>query len=182
MFYKSILFIIITIFLSNCTIVTLTKDKPKKILNNNYKNKGFALIYNENFYNEKLISEKINERSLVIFQKNLKINTQVKITNILNNKSIIALVGKNSKYPSFYNSVLSKRIADELDLDISQPYIEILEIIDNSTYIAKKAKTYDEEKKVAVKSPVEIISIYDLNPVKKNVTIKSNLKFSYSIF
>ena len=155
MFYKSILFIIITIFLSNCTIGTLIKDKPKKTSHNNYKNKGFALIYNENFYNQKVISEKINERSLVIFQKKLKINTQVKITNILNNKSIIVMVGKNSKYPSFYNSVLSIRIADELDLDISQPYIEILEIIDNSTYIAKKAKTYDEEKKVAVKSPIE---------------------------
>ena len=74
-----------------------------KLLSNAYSNKGFALVYSEDLYKQKIVSKKIDERSLIVFQKNLKINTPVKITNILNNKSLIVTVGKNSKYPSFNN-------------------------------------------------------------------------------
>jgi hypothetical protein len=181
MLYKKILLLVIFLFLSNCTTVTLIEDKPSKILGNSYSNKGFALVYNDNLYRQKIISNKIKERSLIIFQKNLKINTQVKITNILNNKSIIGTVGKNSKYPSFNNSVLSIRIADELDLDINQPYVEILEIYKKSIFVAKKAKTYNEEKNVAVKAPVDGISINNLNIKKKDDMKNSNISFSYTI-
>ena len=111
--------------------------------------------------------KKIDERSLIIFQEILKINTQVKITNILNNKSLIAKVGKKSSYPSFNNSVISKRIAKDLDLDLNEPYVEIIEIHKNTSFVAKKAKTFDEEKKVASKAPVNSISINDLNRSKQ---------------
>ena len=179
MFYRKILFSIIILFLTNCTTGTLVENKPNTIIVNPYSNKGFALIYSPSLYKQKIVNKKIPERSLKIFQKNLKINTQVKVTNILNNKSIIAMVGKNSKYPSFNNAVLSKRIAEELDLDINQPYVEILEILENSIFVFKKAKTYDEEKKVAVKAPVNTISINDLNMVKKDSEKNSIRKFSY---
>jgi len=181
MFYRNILLLIIFLFVSNCTTGTLVKDIPSKNLVNGYSNKGFALIFNENLYKQKIVSKKISERSLIIFQKNLKINTQVKITNILNGKSIIGTVGKNSKYPSFNNSVLSIRIADELDLDINQPYVEILEILENSIFVAQKAKTYEEEKNVAVKAPVDGISINNLNIVKNDDKKNFNIKFSYTI-
>ena len=181
MFYRNTLFIIICIFLSNCATTNLIKDKPNTILVNGYTNKGFALVYDEDLYKKKMISKKIDERSLVIFQKNLKTHTQVKITNILNNKSIIGTVGKNSKYPSFNNSVLSIRIANELELDINQPYVEIFEIIENSIFVAQKAKTYDEEKNVAVKAPVDGISINDLNKGKNDDKKIFNTKFSYTV-
>ena len=181
MFYKNFLYIIIFLFLTNCTTTTVTKNKPKESLANGYSNKGFALIYNENLYKQKIISKKISERSLVIFQKDLDTHTSVKITNILNNRSIIATVGKKSKYPSFNNSVLSIRIADELGVDIHQPYVEILEILEDSIFVAKKAKTYDEEKNVAVKAPVNGISINNLNLVKKKDSKNSSTRFSYTI-
>jgi len=181
MFYKNFILIIGFLFISNCTTDTLIKNKPNKILVNGYSNKGFALIYRDNLYNQKIVSNKISERSLIIFQRNLKINTQVKITNILNNKSIIGTVGKKSKYPSFNNAVLSIRIADELDLDINQPYVKILEILDNSIFVAQKTKTYDEEKNVAVKAPVDGISINDLSVKKIDNQKKYIKKFSYSI-
>ena len=181
MFYKNILFIPIFLFLTNCTTGTLIKNKPNVIMVNSYSNKGFALIYSEDLYKEKIVDKKIDQRSLTIFQKNLKNNTKVKITNILNNKSLIVVVGQNSKYPSFNNAVLSKRIAEELDINIKQPYIEILEILENSIFMAKKAKTFDEEKNVAVKAPINIISISDLNLVQKNDKKKSDTKFSYTI-
>ena len=181
MFYKNFLYIIIFLFLTNCTTTTVTKNKPKESLANGYSNKGFALIYNENLYKQKIISKKISERSLVIFQKDLDTHTSVKITNISNNRSIIATVGKKSKYPSFNNSVLSIRIADELGVDIHQPYVEILEILEDSIFVAKKAKTYDEEKNVAVKAPVNGISINNLNLVKKKDSKNSSTRFSYTI-
>ena len=182
MFYKNILLLILlTIFVSNCTTTTLVKKQPNTALVNGYSNKGFALIYSEDLYKQRIISKKISERSLIVFQRNLKIHTQVKITNILNNKSTIGIVGKNSKYPSFNNTVLSIRIADELDLDINQPYVEILEILENSIFVAQRAKTYDEEKNVAVKAPVDGISINDLNIEKKVDNKKYNTEFSYNI-
>ena len=181
MFYKNILFIIIFIFLSNCTTTTLVNNKMNKTIVNAYSNKGFALIYSEDLLKQKIIDKKIDERSLVILQKKLKTNTLVKITNILNNKSLIATVRKSSKYPSFNNSVLSLRIAEELELDIDQPYVEVLEILDNSIFVAKKAKIYDEEKNVAFKAPVNSININDLNVVKNNVQKKLITRFSYIV-
>jgi hypothetical protein len=181
MFCKNFFFIITLLFLSNCGPRGLIINKSNVSLDKGFINKGFALVYSEDLYDQKIISNKINDRSLTIFQNNLKFNTPVKITNILNNKIIIGVVGKNSKYPKFNNSVLSKRIAQELDLNINQPYVEILEIVENSIFIAKKAKTYDQEKNVAVKAPVKSISIKDLNEVKKKKKKTLNLKFSYKI-
>jgi len=181
MSYKNILLIGIFLFLLNCTNETLNKNKPNISLVNAYANKGFALVYSERLYDQKIISKKIDERSLVIFHKNLKTNTLVKITNLLNKKTLIATVKRNSNYPSFNNSVLSLRVANELDLDINEPYVEIVEIVENSFFIAKKAKTYEEERNVAIKAPVNNNSINDLNAVKKNKKKSSISKFSYTI-
>ena len=147
-----------------------------------YSNKGFALLYKDNLKKSKLLNKKIDERSLIIFQKNLKKNTSVKITNLLNNKSILAKVGSDSRYPNFYNSVISQRIFDELELNENEPYVEVSTISENSTFLAKKAKMYDEEKKVADKAPVDGISISDLNQdKKKEKKIKETGKFIYII-
>ena len=181
MLYRNILFLTFFLFLINCTTETLVKNKPNNILAKGFSNKGFALVYSDSLYNQKIVNKKIDERSLIIFQKNLKVNTQVKITNIINGKTIIGKVGKNSNYPSFNNSVLSMRIAKELDLDINEPYVEIIEILENSIFVALKAKTYDEEKSVAIKAPVNDISINNLNINKKNNQDKANIRFSYVV-
>ena len=169
------------IFISNCATINQTRIQSTQFLEDPFINKGFALIYNENLLKEKIISRKIDERSLIIFQKNLKKNTKVKITNIKNNRSIIATVGNNANYPSFNNSVLSIRIADEINLDKKEPYVEILEILENSVFVAKKAKTFEEEKKIATKAPVNNISISDLNNTQIKSSTKPTNKFSYKI-
>ena len=169
------------LFVSNCTTINQTKIQTSQLLEDPFINKGFALIYNENHLKEKIISKKIDERSLIIFQKNLKKNTKVKITNIKNNRSIIATVGNNANYPSFNNSVLSIRIADEINLDKKEPYVEILEILENSVFVAKKAKTFEEEKKVATNVPVNNISISDLNSTQIKSSTNATNKFSYKI-
>jgi len=179
--FKNFLLITSFFFIINCTAVNISANKKDIIFKDVFSNKGFALIYNQKFHENGLVSKKIDERSLTIFQRNLKKNTLVKITNILNNKSLIAKVVGDSSYPLFNNSVLSKRIAEELNLNIDEPYIEILEISKNSMFIAKKAKTFDEEKNVAKKAPVKNISINDLNEINVSKSISIRKKFSYKI-
>ena len=181
MLYKKLLIICCLILLNNCTATTLTKNKNLNSLENPFINKGFSLIYNDKFYYDKVISKKIDERSLVIFQKNLKKNTIVKITNILNNKSIIGTVGSNADYPLFNNAVLSLRIADEIGLNENEPYVEILEVLEDAIFVAKRAKTFEEEKKVANKAPVNNINISDLNTKQANTKNELSKKFSYEI-
>tara|TARA_B100001758_G_C18361886_1_gene586239 strand:+ start:576 stop:1322 length:747 start_codon:yes stop_codon:yes gene_type:complete len=176
--YKT--FFLIFLLLQSCTVNQIVDDQI--IESEFYSNKGFALLYNEDLKKLKLIDKKIDERSLIIFQKNLKKNSTVKITNLLNNKSILVKVGSKSKYPSFYNSVISKRIFEELELDKSEPYVEIKTISNNSTFLAKKAKMFDEEKQVAEKAPVEGISINDLSLNKeKNKKKQKKDEFKYII-
>ena len=137
-------------------------------------NKGFALIYDDNLLEKKLINKKMKSEDLVIFQHKLKKNTKVLVTNIKNQKSIIAIVGLNSKYPFFYNSVISPRISDMLNLDPTDPYVEIKKINYNNSFIANTAKTFEEEKKVATKVPVEKIKIKDLSLTKITNDEKKN--------
>ena len=177
------IYILILLFIYSCTTNNINKSKKKDIIQSKiYSNKGFALLFNEDLKKNKLINKKIEERSLIIFQKKLKKDTNVKITNLINNKSILAKVGIDSKYPSFFNSVVSQRIFDELELNESEPYVEITTVSENSTFLAKKAKMYEEEKKVAEKAPVEGISINDLSLNKKeNKIIQKKDNFNYII-
>ena len=91
--------------------LTVDKKDSSTLPKSYFLNKGFTLVYNEELYKEKLVKGKIEDRSLTIFQKNLKKNTKVKITNLINSKYIIANVGKKVEYPYFYNSVISRRIS-----------------------------------------------------------------------
>ena len=107
----------------------------------------------------------------------------VAITNQINNKTVIATVKSKSKYPNFYNSVITSRIASEIELNLEEPFVLIESVDENSVFYAGKAKTFDEEKNVADKAPVEgvnIVNISSSNDDKKK-DIKSTKKFKYII-
>ena len=175
--------IIIFLFLYSCTSnesIKFPKDSIK--ISDAFSNKGFTLIYNDDLKKKKIVSKKIDERSLIIFQRNLKKDTVVKVTNPINGKSVLAKVGNNSRYPNFYNSVISKRIFDVLELNLNEPYVEIITVSEKSTFLAKKAKIFDEEKEVAAKAPVDGISISDLSVNrKKNKGTEKLQTFRYII-
>ena len=173
--------ILLLVLITSCTSNNYKTVNVDPILEK-FSNNGFALIYNDKLYNDKIISKKMDERDLIIFQRNLRKGTSVKITNPFNSKTIIAKVGKKANYPSFNNSVVSIRISKELEIDINEPYIFIEEIRDNASFIAKKAKTFEEEKKVADKAPVDTISVNDLNSTdEKKIKNKINNEFKYII-
>ena len=181
--YK-ILLLLTFILVASCANQNVKKNIiSDPIILKTYKNSGFTLIYKDELFKNKIVNKKLNDRDLFVFQKNLKKNTTVKITNQINNKSVIATVKNKSKYPNFYNSVITLRIAEEIELDIDEPYIFIESVDENSIFYAGKAKTFDEEKIVADKAPVEgvnIVNISSTNETKKK-DIKSTKKFNYII-
>ena len=161
------------------------EDSSKYIFDREYTNQGFALIYDENLFNKKSISKKLDNRGLFIFHTKIRKNSFVKITNPENTKTVIAQVISNKAiFSNFYNSVITKRIVDELLLDENEPYVELSLISNESTFVAKKAKTFDEEKKVAQKAPVDGITIDNLGTKEKKElpkTTKSNFLYSIKI-
>ena len=171
--YKIFLVISFIFLLTGCEQNNLNKNviNQEKLLK--YKNSGFALVYDNILNKEKKILKKIDNKGLYIFHKNLKKNSFVKITNPSNQKTVIAEVISNKvKFSDFYNSVITLRIAEEISLDLNEPYINLILISENSTFIAKKAKTFKEEKNVAEKAPVDGIKIDNLgennNAKKRN--------------
>jgi len=176
-----ILTFLLFIILNSCVTPTVDKKDNSTTAKSFFVSKGFTLVYNEDLYDEKLLKEKIEGRSLTIFQRNLKKNTKVKITNLINLKYIIATVGKKIEYPYFYNSVISRRISKKLEINELEPYVEIKELLEGSSFIAKKAKMYDEEKKVADKAPIDEIKIKNLSSINTNKIKQNKRKFSYII-
>ena len=177
--YKLIIYLLFSFFLLSCEQSLNKKSKKIEIkIENRYKNSGFALIYNENQSKIK----KLEKRSLNIYHKSLKKRSKVKITNPENGKFLIAEVKSNrEKFSNFYNSILIQRIAEELEINHNEPFIEIVLVSKDSTFIAKKSKMFEEERSVAEKAPVDGILINDLNQKKIQSNKIKNKKFSYSI-
>ena len=177
--FRNLLTLLLLIIITGCEKYSPNISNISRLeIEKKYNNKGFALIYND-----ELRIKNLDNKSLQIYHKSLKKNSFVKITNPVNDKSLIAKVKSNKvKFSNFYNSVISDQIVNSLDLNINEPYIEIVLISKNSTFIAKKAKTFEEEKKVAQKVPIDGIKIKDLNHTgKKDNENLSNQEFNYSI-
>ena len=163
----------------------LEQKSTNFIFDRDYRNQGFTFIYNENLYKEKKISKKIDNRSLNIFHKKIRKGSFVKIKNPKNKKTVIAQVISNDAiFSDFYNSVITQRIADELSLNLKDPYIDLLLISNKSTFVAKKAKTYEEERQVAEKVPIDGITIDNLGTKeekKEHKNIEHNFLYSIKI-
>ncbi len=112
-----------------------------------YVSKGFAYIYNENDFHNKIIKGRMNNNILQISHQNLKTGTLIKISNPKNNKNIVLKNIKRIRYPDFYKILITESVVKELNLNRQFPILEISEIKKNKSFIAKKAKIYNEEKK-----------------------------------
>ena len=170
--YKN--FLLILFFLTSCTVQSTQYSE------NIFSNRGFVLLYDESLIEKKLLRKPLDDRSLEIVHNTLSKGTKVRIINLLNNKSTNAIVKTKNKNLFFYNSILSKRIFDELDISLKEPYVEISRIRENKTFISKKSKTFDEEKKVANKAPVKSISINEIG-TPKSKELDDRRSFNYSI-
>jgi len=143
-----------------------------------YSSSGFALIYDDELFLQKIINKKINNEDIRAMHSQLKTNTPLKIINPVNSKVIETKIYKNANYPKIFNIVISKKIASILELDVNNPYVEVIEVKKNKIFIASKTNTFDEEKKVAEKVPVDEIKMDDLSKkepeIEKKISEKSN--------
>ena len=140
-----------------------------------YAAKGFAYIYNENDFNEKIIKSRMNNNTMQISHQNLKTGTLIQISNPKNKKSIVIRNIKRIKYPDFYKILITKPVAEKLELNEDLPLLEILEIKKNKSFVAEKAKIYNEEKKLLSKAPVASVQISNISKKQiKNTKKKSN--------
>ena len=85
--YKILIILFLFVF-SSCTTVTENLKTKEIISKTGFKNNGFTLVYDDKLYKNKTISSKLDNRSLIIFQRNLKKGSVVKIKNNKNNKCI----------------------------------------------------------------------------------------------
>jgi len=168
--------IIITFLLISCSNGSLSSNKNDAP----YISKGFAMIYNENDYDNKIISAKLNPQNIEIGHNHLKKNSFVVITNPINKKSATLKVSKKIKYPDFFKVLITDKLAQQLNLDPDMPYIEIEKRIKNKSFVAKKAVTYTEEKNVLTKAPITKVKINDIS--KKSVnSVEDQFISKYSI-
>ena len=103
-------FIIFIFFLNSCASSYSGSLKTNQFTP--YSSKGFAIIYQDSDYDNKVISKKLDNNNLEIAHRKLSRNKVVILTNPENNKSLQLKITKKAKYPSFFNIVVSKRVAD----------------------------------------------------------------------
>ena len=165
--------ILILFFILSCSpqFSTINQIKP-------YTSKGFALIYNDFDFNQKIIKGKMNNDKMQISHQNLKTGTLIKIINPKNNETIVLKNIKRINYPDFYKVLITKSVAEKLKLDLNLPLVELTEVKKNKSFVAEKAKIYNEEKKIPSKAPITSVKISNISKNKsKSLTKKTDKLF-----
>ena len=160
--------LIIIFFLFSCSASSINLNNKTS-----YNAKGFAYIYNEEDYLAKIIKGKLDNSKLQVSHQKLKINTLVKIINPKTKEYVVIKNLKKIEYPDFYKILITKEIAKKLNLNTDLPLVEILEIKKNKSFVAKKAKIFNEEKKISSNAPVASVQISNIS---KNKNLNSNVK------
>ena len=158
-------FIILSFLLTSCANYSSYFEKKP-----GYSASGFAYI-------EKNTSLSVKSDNFFISHNKLKTGTKIRIINPINKKSLEVIMKKKISYDNFYKALISKSIAEKLDLSLEFPFVEINEIKLNKSFVAKRAITDIAEKKIANTAPVSKI---DINNISKNTNkgIKKLKKYS----
>ncbi len=160
--------IILIFFLTSCA-----QNYSKTNLNQPFISKGFAYIYNDEDFVDKIIKKKLDNNSLQIAHNKLRPGTLIKIINVKTNESIIVKNTKRFQYPDFYKILITKAVADELNLKADLPLVEVIELKKNKSFIAKEAKIFKEEEKIHNNAPVETVKIDNISKNNnKDKTVK----------
>ena len=76
--------------------------------------------------------------------------------------------------------MITRPVAEKLDLNTELPILELIEIKKNKSFIAEKATIFTEEKKIPSKAPVASVQISNIS--KNKSKIKNSKKNSDKIF
>ena len=166
--YKSLLFFI---FIISCVPNNSNFSKREA-----YSSKGFAYIYKEGDYEKKILKGKLDNTIMQVSNSTLRTNALIKIINPKTKDSIIIKNTKRVKYPEFYKILITEPVAEKLNIKKDLPFVEILEIKKNKSFVAKKAKIFNEEKKVPSKAPVTSVQISNISKDKNSNKNMNNEK------
>ena len=124
---KKIVLICLIISLNGCADYKIEKSKRIKE-KKYYTSTGFALIYNDNLFDEgsinkklsrnAVIDNKLNNEEIIVIHSSLKKNTPIKIINPDTSIVVETKIFRKADYPNIFNIVLSKKIATILELNL----------------------------------------------------------------
>ena len=159
-------------------ICSCTQNFTKSELKKPFTSKGFAYIYSEADFSNKIISKRMDENLLQIAHNKLRMGSLIKIINIRTNDSVVLRNTKKIDYPEFYKILITKPVADKLNLNKEIPLVEVIELKKNKSFIAKKTKIFKEEEKIHNNAPVETVKI---DNISKNTNKKINVQDKFFI-
>jgi hypothetical protein len=142
--------ILFFILISSCQNLTIFEKVQ------NYEKVGFAEISND----DQIIHHTIIPSS------------QIRITNLLNNKNIIVNIDKNSNYKKQREIIIPHKYSNLLELNSNLPLVRIETLRVNKTFRANIGQIYEEEKKIIQNVDVKNVDIVDLSKNKKKTDIK----------
>ena len=157
----------ILFFLVSCT------TSSKLYIKTPFNSSGFAYIYNDNDYENNFIKGKLDNTKLEISNSELKLNSLIKIINPKTKESMVLKNTKKIEYPDFYKIIITEKVAKKLNINAELPFVEISEIKKNKSFVAKKAKIFNEEKKLPSNAPVTSVEISNIS---KNKDFKKSQK------
>jgi hypothetical protein len=140
------------IFISSCQNLSIFEKVQ------NYEKIGFAIISND----DQIIHHTITP------------NSQIRITNLLNNKNIIVNIDKNLNYKKQREIIIPYKYSDLLELNLNLPLVKIETLRVNKTFRANIVQIYEEEKKILQNVDVKSVDIVDLSKNKNKTEIKLN--------
>ena len=114
----------------------------------------------------------LSKNNLIISK--LPSGTLVRVVNHQNNKSIVIRTSAQSPKLSSRIIFIPKKIYKKINLNEDLPFVRVISLRENKKFIAKKAKTYEEEKRVKGKinfNKVEIVNLNDNSDNEKKIYI-----------
>lgn len=158
--------LILLFFLASCA--NYSSDIERK---SGYSASGFAYILKD-------IPKDLRDQNFLISHNKLRKGTKIRVTNPNNKMSLEVKIKEKIKYDKFFKVLISESVANNLELSLEFPFVEINEIKKNKSFVAKEAITDIEEKQIANKAPVDQIKINNIS--EKRTKLKKEPK-NYSI-
>ena len=146
--------------------------------------KGFAYIYNDKDFKLKIIKTRFDNSKLEISHKDLKFGTLIKIINPKTKDNLVLKNNKKSNYSDFYKILITDAVAKKLNIEKDLPLIEVLEIKKNKSFVAQKAKVFQEEKKIINNAPITSVKIANISKkkTKKKTITNENITILVASF
>ena len=123
----------------------------------NFQRKGICLHLFTKDYELGIIKKKLDSTIPQVAHSRIRQGGLIKIINTKTNQSIVLKNNKKFEFSDFYKIVITKPVADKLNLSKDLPLVEIIEVKKNKSFVAKKTKIFTEEKKFPVKHLLSLL-------------------------